>query len=210
MRVPMTIRDEDASMSDDRRHLLKLISICLGYPDDDFLDSLNDIERCLNGLEHPAIEPFQALIRHLREQPGLSIQEHYTAVFDLNPNTCLNFTYHVIGDGEERGRVLAELQELYHHAGFETVASELPDFLPLVFEFLSEAPAGSNPPALKRLGVAVSAIAKRLGETKSIYAALLSLASDLVPAEDSAGPGSGGVSASRTTQEKDNQLGAQG
>ena len=131
-------------------------------------------------------EPFRRSLSDLRAQSKLAVQEHYTAVFDLNPDTSLNFTYHLIGDGEERGRALADIQELYRRAGFETAVNELPDFLPLVFEFLSESPEGSSPPALRRLGVAVAAIAKRLEETRSIYAGLLILASGLVPAEDSA------------------------
>jgi nitrate reductase delta subunit len=173
-------------MADDRTQLLKLISICLSYPDDELLDSLDDIERSLNGLEHSATQTFQAFISHLRGQSRLSVQEHYTATFDLNPNTSLNFTYHLIGDGEQRGRILADLRDTYHRAGFETTVNELPDFLPLVLEFLSEAPEGSHPPALRRLGIAVATIVKRLGEAGSIYAGLLTLASGLIPAEDSA------------------------
>jgi nitrate reductase molybdenum cofactor assembly chaperone NarJ/NarW len=209
MRVPMISRGEDVHMSDDRRQLLKLISICLSYPDDDFFGSLDEVGGCLNGLSDSAIGTFQAFITHLRGQPRLLVQELYTANFDLNPGTSLNFTYHLIGDGEERGRVLAELQSIYHQAGYEAAVNDLPDFLPLVFEFLSETPEGSTPPALKHLGTAVATIAKRLGETGSIYAGLLTLASGLIPAEDSAlGPEE--VSASRTAHQKNKQLGAQG
>jgi nitrate reductase delta subunit len=206
----MITREEDAKMVDDRRQLLKLISICLSYPDDDFFSSLNEIEGCLNRLEQPASGTIQTFICDLRRQSNLAVQEHYTSVFDLNPDTSLNFTYHLIGDGEERGRALADLQELYRRAGFETAVSELPDFLPLVLEFLAEVPIESKPPVLGRLGVAVAAVAKRLAETGSIYSGLLNLACTIMP-EDTRTPAA--PEADSATEEPrgiDDQLGAQG
>ena len=196
-------------MADDRRKLLKLISICLSYPDDELLGSLDEIERCLIDLGRPAIGAFHAFILYLRGQSKLSVQERYTSTFDLNPGTSLNFTYHLIGDGEERGRILADLQGTYCRAGYEPAASELPDFLPLVLEFLSEAPEGPRPPVLSRLGVAVATVAKRLEEAGSIYAGILHLASGLVPAEEPARPAPEESSTSHATHRKSNQPGAQ-
>jgi nitrate reductase delta subunit len=198
----MISRSEDARMADNRSKLLKLVSICLSYPDDELLCSLDEIERCLSGMGQPAIRAFQAFILSLRGQPKLSVQEHYTSTFDLNPSTSLNFTYHLIGDGEERGRILADLQGTYCRAGFEPAANELPDYLPLVLEFLSEAPEGPRPPALSRLGVAVATVAKRLEEAGSIYAGMLSLVAGLVPAEEPAVSAPEGDGASRTTHQK--------
>jgi len=51
--------------------------------------------------------------------------------------TTLNLTYHAYGDNEKRAAALARLQHLYDQAGWERTDGELPDYLPLLLEFLA-------------------------------------------------------------------------
>lgn len=171
-------------MMEDHRHLFKLLSVCLSYPDETLFNSLGEIEADLQTLADPARKTLLAFIDALKAQSRLAFQEHYTAVFDLNPAACLNLTYHLMGDGEARGRVLAEMQATYHRAGFEISVKELPDYLPLVLEFLAEAPGEEQHTVFRRSLAAVPAIAKRLEEAASPYAAPLRLLGAIVPANE--------------------------
>jgi nitrate reductase delta subunit len=85
----------------------------------------------------------------------------------------LNLTYHRWGDGKERGSALARLLHLYAKAGYEIADGELPDYLPLVLEFLSVGPPESAHEIMAEYHPQVSILASRLAESSSPYAALL-------------------------------------
>jgi nitrate reductase molybdenum cofactor assembly chaperone len=122
-------------MTDEKRALLKLLSLCLAYPD---AETLPEMENAAAGVGEPrARERLSHFMTLMRAQSVLKLQEHYTAVFDMNPSASLNLTYHLMGDREDRGRALAELLEVYLRAGFEPAVNELPDFLPLMLEFMA-------------------------------------------------------------------------
>jgi nitrate reductase delta subunit len=169
-------------MTDEKRTLLKLLSLCLAYPDAESLEALPEMEEAAAGLSDPRsrerLSHFMAL---LKTQSLLKLQEHYTAVFDMDPAASLNLTYHLLGDREDRGRALAKLLETYLQAGFEPAVNELPDFLPLLLEFLAAAPqADAHAPILRCLA-AVPALAGRLKESGSLYAVPLELLRGVFP-----------------------------
>ena len=169
-------------MTDEKRTLLKLLSLCLAYPDAEALEALPEMEETAAGLSdlrsRERLSHFMAL---MKAQSLLKLQEHYTAVFDMNPSASLNLTYHLMGDGEDRGRALAELLEVYRQAGFEPAVNELPDFLPLLLEFLAAAPQAETHEPVMRCLAAVPALAGRLKESGSLYAVPLELLSAAVP-----------------------------
>jgi len=169
-------------MTDEKRTLLKLLSLCLAYPDAEALEALPEMEETAAGLSdlrsRERLAHFMAL---MKAQSLLKLQEHYTAVFDMNPSASLNLTYHLMGDGEDRGRTLVELLEVYLQAGFEPAVNELPDFLPLLLEFLAAAPQAETHAPVMRCLAAVPALAGRLKESGSLYAVPLELLSAAVP-----------------------------
>jgi nitrate reductase delta subunit len=55
----------------------------------------------------------------------------------VDPAATMNLTYHIYGDNEERAAALARLQRNYERAGWERATGELPDYLPLMLEFLA-------------------------------------------------------------------------
>ena len=169
-------------MTDEKRTLLKLLSLCLAYPDAEALEALPEMEEAAAGLgdtrARERVSDFMAL---MKAQSLLKLQEHYTAVFDMDPAASLNLTYHLLGDREDRGRALAELLEAYLKAGFEPAVNELPDFLPLLLEFMAAAPQAETPAPILRCLAAVPALAGRLKESGSLYAVPLELLSAAVP-----------------------------
>lgn len=173
--------DEAGDMTDDRRYLFRLLSVCLSYPDEALFGAIGEIEADLGHWPGPPWDTLRSFLTILKSQPLIIAQERYTQAFDLNPDTSLNLTYHLMGDGEDRGRALAELKEIYHRAGFEIAVNELPDFLPLILEFLAQAPAERVPDAVRRCFRPVPAVARRLKEAGSFYAAALDVLHILAP-----------------------------
>jgi nitrate reductase delta subunit len=169
-------------MTDENKTLLKLLSLYLAYPDAEALEALPEMEEAAAGLSDPRsrerLSHFMAL---LKEQSLLKLQEHYTAVFDMDPAASLNLTYHLLGDREDRGRTLAELLETYLQAGFEPAVNELPDFLPLLLEFIAAVPQAETHAPILRCLAAVPALAGRLKETGSLYAVPLELLCGVFP-----------------------------
>jgi nitrate reductase molybdenum cofactor assembly chaperone NarJ/NarW len=163
-------------MTNENRTLFKLLGLCLAYPDADALEALPEMEAAAAGLSDPlARERLSSFMALMKTGPLLNLQEHYTAVFDLSPSTSLNLTWHLLGDREDRGRALAELLEIYRQAGFEPAVDDLPDFLPLLLEFMAAAPQAEVHPLVGRCLSALPEIAGRLRENGSLYAALLEL-----------------------------------
>lgn len=153
---------------------LRLLSVLLHYPDNDLLCALAPIEaaaaRITPGKMRQAIDGF---IRYLADHPPMHLQECYTAAFDLSPSTTLNLTWHQYGDSEKRAAALARLQRTYVAAGWERTTGELPDYLPLMLEFLSVCPHPEKAADIWACLQEMEAFIERLGHTAPTYAALL-------------------------------------
>ena len=163
-------------MTTEKRKLLKLLSLSLAYPDPAVVEALPEMESAAAGIGNSqARERLSDFMSRLKAQPLLALQEHYTAVFDMNPSASLNLTYHLMGDREDRGRALVELIEVYRQAGFEPAVNDLPDFLPLLLEFLAAVPQAETHALVQRCLSTMPAIAGRLKECGSLYAAPLEL-----------------------------------
>ncbi len=152
--------------------LLKLISLLLQYPDEEIysLDWKSD----LKNIEIP--ELYENLIRfeeYTHKNTLNQLQENYVQTFDFNDKTNLYLTYSKLGDEKERGQVLVELKEIYKFAGFELESSELPDYLPLLLEFVSHADKKIRIDLLGRFRDAIEQIQQMLVEQNSPYATLL-------------------------------------
>jgi nitrate reductase delta subunit len=84
----------------------------------------------------------------------------------------MNLTYHRWGNTEKRGSALVHLEDVYLKAGFERVSSELPDFLPLMLEFISERPDVADSEIIPLYGTVVETLASRLRQAGHPYALL--------------------------------------
>ncbi len=130
------------------------------------------------------------LLRELRIDDLLDLQERYVALFDRVPSLSLHLFGHVHGDSRERGQAMVDLIAVYARHGVEIAAHELPDYLPLFLEFLGEVPADEARGMLKDIAPLVAQIHLRLTQRGSAYAgvltALLSLAGTAPLAADAA------------------------
>lgn len=64
------------------------------------------------------------------------IEELYVQTFDFQKQSTLYMTYAKLEDAKERGQMLAKLKITYEMYGLEITEGELPDYLPLMCEFL--------------------------------------------------------------------------
>ena len=159
---------------------IKIVSLLLQYPDEGFARALPLLETSIAQLpDSSARDKLVQFISYLQATPLLRLQENYTETFDINPSTCLNLTYHLLGDSEKRGNVMAGLQQIYHEAGYETIAGELPDYLPLILEFLSERPESDGAEILWSYIDAAEKPAGSLKDSGNPYSLLLDVVREL-------------------------------
>ncbi|MDZ7663849.1 MAG: nitrate reductase molybdenum cofactor assembly chaperone [Desulfotignum sp.] len=154
----------------------RILSVLLDYPDKRLLDDLDQITAAARQIPEPEFRRVVSdFLAYLARHDLLDLQENYTAAFDLRPTTTLNLTYHAFGDNEKRAAALSTLQHLYNQAGWERTNTELPDYLPLMLEFLSIHPRLEPDAALniwQCLG-ATRTLMKDLEKTAPAYALLL-------------------------------------
>jgi nitrate reductase delta subunit len=121
---------------------LKIASALLRYPGDELGAALPEIAAAIRtaGFTAPRAAALLRLCRRLGAGNPLDRQEEYVRLFDRGRATSLHLFEHVHGDTRNRGPAMIELARAYESAGFALDTRELPDFVPLLFEFLAVAP----------------------------------------------------------------------
>ena len=152
--------------------LLKLISLWLQYPDKEIYNL--DWKQDITSVQMPTIrENLEIFARYFHDNSLDILQENYVQTFDFNDKANLYLTYYKSGEEKERGNILAELKEIYSFAGLEIESSELPDYLPLLLEFISCTDEKIHFDLLNRFRDPIHKIQTVLSEQNSPYAALL-------------------------------------
>ncbi len=93
----------------------------------------------------------------------------YVAAFDFNAKTSLWLSAGLYQEERRRGRVLAELKDLYELAGVDMATSELPDYLPLVLEFIAVADYHTGEAVLAKLRLGLEKLLAGVKEDNSPY-----------------------------------------
>ena len=165
----------------------KLLSVLLRYPDDEILEYREEISRSArDGLpDSPARDAVLAFLAFWETEPASLLQSGYATGFDFKRRGCLYLSYYRYGDARARGQVLADMKETYTRAGYRLDTAELPDYLPLVLEFASEAPEAGLP-ILAEHRAAIEVIRRSLRHDASPYAHLLEALCFFLPALDEA------------------------
>ena len=156
--------------------LLKLISVLLEYPHPDLWAHGVELR---DACRDPAISPrtrnaLTAFVDGMLEHDVMAAQEAWLEVFDRGRAMSLLLFEHIHGESRDRGQAMVDLLETYRNAGFEVGSKQLPDYLPLVLEYLSMRPAGEVNDWLGHIGHILELLAARAEERASPYAAPLS------------------------------------
>ncbi len=163
----------------------KALAALLIYPERELIAELDHMratlerEAMLNAASRALVE---ALIDHLKSADLLTLQEHYVGLFDRGRSTSLHLFEHVHGESRDRGQAMVDLSQMYRAHGLEIAANELPDYLPLFLEFLSELPIAQAIELLREvapiLATIGAALAKRASPYAGVIAALVALSGD--------------------------------
>lgn len=164
------------------KRTFKALGALLTYPEDALIAALPEIAAVLDDerlLAPAARRSVQALLDHLAGTDPIRLQEDYVGSFDRTRTLSLHFYEHLYGESRDRGQAMAELATVYRLHGFEIDQGELPDFLPLVCEFLSLIDEGPARAILADAVTTLEALRVRLAERGSPYAAALEALVDL-------------------------------
>lgn len=161
--------------------LLKLIGVLLDYPHDDLWEHRGEL---LDAADDPALSTARRaelgdFVRTLLDTDSLTAQDAWLSTFDRGRAMSLLLFEHIHGESRDRGQAMVDLIEAYRKNGFELDAKELPDYLPLLLEYLSQRPADEVRDWLSHVSHIVGMLAARAGERKSPYMLLFEILVEL-------------------------------
>jgi len=169
-------------------NLFKVLSILLQFPDQHFGAYVEELQDVISNFSSAAVRSacndFSA---YVRSTPLLRLQEIYTETFDLRAETCLNLSFHKCGNTQVRGHALVKLNQLYNTAGLQISGNALPDFLPLMLEFVYQHPIPGKNLVLKPYSGEIELLARRLEAQENPYACLIRLVYKLTGGNGCAG-----------------------
>jgi len=128
--------------------IFRLLAALLDYPNDEFLAALremagNDARAFVDGLDEENVldadeagQVAEFITAMLAAEP-LELQGTYVQCFDLTAEHSLHLTHHLFGEEKTRGPALIDLGEFYQSYGLKVDEKELPDYLPVMLEFVS-------------------------------------------------------------------------
>lgn len=157
--------------------VLKLIGVLLDYPRDELWQHGEEL---LEACDDPALSParrgqLQAFVRDLLATDPLDAQDRWLATFDRGRSMSLLVFEHIHGESRDRGQAMVDLIDAYRKNGFELDARELPDYLPLLLEYLSHRPQAEAKDWLHHIGHIAGMLAARAAERELPHAVLLEI-----------------------------------
>lgn len=121
--------------------ILKVISRLLDYPTQALFDASKQMICVVQQSSDIATPEKQALLKFIDDLTGQDLfdaQERYDLLFDRGRALSLLLFEHVHGESRDRGQAMVDLMAVYNTNGFDIDSSQLPDYLPLYLEYLSE------------------------------------------------------------------------
>lgn len=119
----------------------KVLSVLLEYPTKDLTTHWDDIRQLISEQQSLCAEDKKVFAEFTDWASALSLtkfQVEYVNTFDMTSEHSLYLTYHLFDEQDrDRGPALIELSELYKATEFEINDGELPDYLPLILEYVS-------------------------------------------------------------------------
>jgi len=156
--------------------LFRALSALLSYPSEEMRRALPEIADVIRAA--PIVAPAERrglldLIDELGHGDQLTAEERFVDLFDRGRALSLHLFEHLHGESRDRGEAMVELKQLYEKAGFELSARELPDYLPVVLEYLSCRDLAEAREMLADCAHILTTIGRSLVARRSRYAAVL-------------------------------------
>lgn len=161
--------------------LLKLIGVLMDYPQDELWAHGAEL---LAAAGDGAVSPTHRaklldFVRTLLGTDPLVAQDAWLSTFDRGRSMSLLLFEHIHGESRARGQAMVDLIDTYRMNGFELAAKELPDYLPLLLEYLALRPPAEARDWLGHVNHIVGMLAARALERASPYAVLFALLGEI-------------------------------
>lgn len=172
----MTLTSSIASKVSGASLTLRVLARLLSYPDAGLRSHWSAMHEVLHG--ERAITPgrlveLDALMDELSGADPLDVEAAYVNLFDRGRATSLHLFEHVHGDSRDRGPAMIDLAQTYDKAGLYLAPGELPDYLPVVLEFVSTQPPREARAFLGEMAHIFNAIFGALQQRQSAYASVI-------------------------------------
>jgi len=156
--------------------VFRALSALLSYPSEEMRQALPEIAEVIR--QASIVRPTEQrglleLIDELGRDDLLTVEERYVDLFDRGRALSLNLFEHLHGESRDRGEAMVELKQIYERAGFKLSANELPDYLPVVLEYLSCREFAEAREMLTDCVGILTTIGRSLVARRSRYAAIL-------------------------------------
>ena len=161
--------------------LLKLLGVLMDYPQDELWQYSEEL---LAGTDDAALSmqrraELREFVGKLLNSDPLTAQDAWLSTFDRGRSMSLLLFEHIHGESRDRGQAMVDLIDTYRTNGFELAAKELPDYLPLLLEYLSHRPPDEVHDWLSHVSHIVGLLAARAAERRSPYAILFAIVVEL-------------------------------
>jgi nitrate reductase delta subunit len=158
--------------------LYNVLARLLDYPVPELKSHVDEIrevvvnESAISEEERQAIGEF---VDHVAQTSLIELEQEYVQTFDMIPEHSMHLTHHLFGDDRGRGPALVDLGEHYKGMGWEAREGELPDYLPLILEYVSTLDEVAATIFLADAAKVLTEVAANLEKAHSRYAPLLRL-----------------------------------
>ncbi|MCM3567763.1 nitrate reductase molybdenum cofactor assembly chaperone [Neobacillus mesonae] len=151
----------------------QICSYLLSYPDQEFWETLPEVEDELKGLTNPVKEELQQFFTKSLDLTYEELVSSYISTFDFGKKTNLYITYMTNGEQRERGMDLLFLKNYYKLHGFDVTDKELPDYLPVMLEFASQVNRDTMKPIFERYLANIFEVTNHLDPENNLYAHIM-------------------------------------
>ena len=168
--MTITSKSPDASLS------LRVLARLLGYPGTELrshLLEMREVLRAEGAVTAGRLAELDVLMDSLSNADPLDTEAAYVQLFDRGRATSLHLFEHVHGDSRDRGPAMVDLAQTYDQAGLYLAPGELPDYLPVVLEFVSTQPPREARAFLNEMTHIFNAIFSALQQRQSAYASVI-------------------------------------
>ena len=153
----------------------RALAALLSYPTADLRANLAelrgafDADRRLKPADRAALA---RLLDRLHSVDLMDSEAEYIDTFDRGRAASLNLFEHVHGESRDRGQAMVDLLALYEQHGLALTVRDLPDFLPVFLEFLSQLETPAAKQQLQEVQHLLETIGATLTRRQSVYAAV--------------------------------------
>lgn len=161
-------------------YTLRALARLLSYPDAEVRESVPDLLKVLTSeaaLDEARLRGLRKLLGSLIDQDIMEVEQAYVELFDRGRATSLHLFEHVHGDSRDRGPAMIDLVKTYEQGGMrldpDKVGGELPDYLPIVLEFVSTLPFDQMRDFIGEIAHILNAVHTALIKRRSLYAHVL-------------------------------------